>query len=71
MSCQTTISFFLHLQIIWKNSLLAHEVVEEVVVLVFEVMDDFKTGQASSMFRERAGEMGHLVLSNKGRQTTR
>ena len=46
-------------------------VVEEVIDLVFAVMDDYRTGKAGTVFRVRAGEMGHLVLSNKARQTTR
>ena len=62
---------YLHLQIVWKNSLLKHDMVEEVISLVFSVMDDFRTGQAGSVFRVRAAELGHLVLSNKARQTTR
>jgi ribosomal protein S28E/S33 len=46
-------------------------VVEEVIALVFAVMDDYRTGQAGSVFQVRAEEMGHLVLSNRARQTTR
>ncbi len=45
--------------------------VEEAIVLIFEIMDDFRMGQAGTMFRTRAGEMGNMVLFNKGRQTTR
>ena len=70
-SISGTWDFAHNLQIIWKNSLLAHEMVEEVIALVFSVMDDYRTGQAGSVFRVRAEEMGHLVLNNRARQTTR
>ena len=60
-----------NLQIIWKNTLAQHQTVEEIIQLVFQTMDNFRTGKASSVFRERASQLGHLVLSNKKRQTTR
>ena len=60
-----------NLQIIWKNTLAQHQTVEEIIQLVFQTMDNFRTGKANSVFRERASHLGHLVLSNKKRQTTR
>jgi hypothetical protein len=59
------------LQIIWNNSLARHPVVEELITLMFGVMDDYRVGQAGAVFRARAAELGHLVLTNKKRQTTR
>ena len=66
-----TWDFAHNLQIIWKNTLAQHQTVEEIINLVFQTMDNFRTGKASSVFRERATQLGHLVLSNKKRQTTR
>ena len=66
-----TWDFAHNLQIIWKNTLAQHQTVEEIINLVFQTMDNFRTGKASSVFRERASQLGHLVLSNKKRQTTR
>jgi hypothetical protein len=59
------------LQIVWKNALGEHETVEELISLVFQTMDDYRVGKASTVFRDRAAELGHLVLSNKKKQTTR
>jgi hypothetical protein len=66
-----TWDFSHNLQIVWNNSLANHPTVEELVSLMFSTMDDFRTGQASTVFRERAADLGHLVLNNKKRQTTR
>ena len=60
-----------NLQIVWNNALTQHPVVEELITLIFSVMDDYRTGKAGSLFRARAAELGHLVLTNKKRQTTR
>ena len=60
-----------NLQIIWKNSLAQHPVVADMIDFIFNVMDDYRTGQAGSLFRTRAAELGHLVLTNKKRQTSR
>ena len=66
-----TWDFAHNLQIIWKNSLGQHPAVEELIDFMFNVMDDYRTGQAGALFRTRAAEFGHLVLTNKKRQTTR
>ena len=59
-----------NLQIVWNNALTQHPVVEELITLIFSVMDDYRTGKAGSLFRARAAELSHLVLTNKKRQTT-
>jgi hypothetical protein len=59
------------LQIVWKNALGLHPVVEELISFLFSVMDDYRMGQASTIFRARAADLGHLVLTNKKKQTTR
>ena len=33
-----------NLQIIWKNTLAQHQTVEEIIQLVFQTMDNFRTG---------------------------
>ena len=60
-----------NLQIVWKNGLSEHEAVEELIQLIFNTMDDYRVGQSSTKFRDLAAQLGHLVLSNKKRQTTR
>ena len=60
-----------NLQIIWKNSLAQHPVVADMIDFIFNVMDDYRIGQAVSLFRTRTAELGHLVLTNTKRQTTR
>ena len=39
--------------------------------MIFSVIDDHRTGKAGKIFRARAAELAHLVLTNKKRQTTR
>jgi hypothetical protein len=58
-------------QIVWKVGLADHPLVEELICLMFSVMDDYRTGKAGTIFRARAAELAHLVLTNKKRQTTR
>ena len=60
-----------NLQIVWKTALGLHPLVEDLVTFMFGVMDDYRVGQASTVFRARAADLGHLILSNKKRQTTR
>ena len=59
------------LQLGWKNALAMHDTVEDLITLVFSTMDDYRTGKSSTVFRARATELGHLVLSNKKQQSTR
>ena len=66
-----TWDFAHNLQIIWKTGLAQHPLVEEIISLVFETMDDYRLGKSSTIFRARAAELGHLVLTNKKQQTTR
>ena len=66
-----TWDFAHNLQIVWKNALAMHPVVEDLLKLMFDIMDDYRVGKAGTMFRQRAAELGNLVLSNKKRQTTR
>ena len=47
-----------NLQIIWNNVLLQHKVVEDLIQLVFKVMDDYRCRKARAYFRARAVEMG-------------
>lgn len=58
-------------QIIWKNGVMDHPLVLQLIDLMFSAMDDYRTGQAGSIFREKAAELANLVLSNKKNQTTR
>ena len=44
---------------------------EDLIKLVFSAMDEFRTGKSSAIFRARAVALGHLILSNKKKQTTR
>jgi hypothetical protein len=60
-----------NLQIVWKKALGEHPMVEELMSLVFTSMDDYRIGQSGTIFKERAAEMAHLVLTMKKRQTTR
>ena len=66
-----TWDFAHQLQIIWKKSLGENQVVEEVIALMFSTMGDYRLGKYSTIFHERAKELGHLVLTNKKDQTTR
>ena len=59
------------LQIIWNNALKKHNTVEDLINLVFSAMDEYRTGKSSAIFRARAVALGHLILSNKKKQTTR
>ena len=59
------------LQIVWNNAIKQHAEVEDLITLMFGSMDEYRTGQSSAIFRERAEELGHLILSNKKKQTTR
>ena len=59
------------LQIIWKNSLAKHPKVEGLISMMFDVMDHYRVGKASTEFREKAEELQYHVLSNKKSQTTR
>ena len=44
--------------------------VEELITSIFRVLDDYRMGQFSKIFRARAAELGHLVLTNKKKHTT-
>ena len=59
------------LQIIWNNALKKHTKVEDLINLVFSAMDEFRTGKSSTIFRTRSLALGHLILSNKKKQTIR
>ena len=59
------------LQIVWNNAIKQHEEVEDLITLIFSSMDDYRTGQCGAIFKARAEELGHLILSNKKKQTTR
>ena len=58
------------LQLVWKNGL-ADSTIEELIDLIFTSMDDHRLGQAGTIFRARAANLGNLVLTNKKKQTTR
>ena len=45
--------------------------VQDLITLMFGAMDDYRTGQSRTIFREKAEMLGNLVLSNKKNQTTR
>ena len=60
-----------NLQIVWKKALAQHPMVEDLINSMFAIMDDFRVGKASTMFREKAVELGYLILSNKKKQETR
>jgi hypothetical protein len=60
-----------NLQIVWQRALAQHPVVEDLINSMFAIMDDFRVGKASTMFRVKAVELGHLILSNKKKQVTR
>ena len=66
-----TLDFAHNLQIIWNNSLKEHNVVQDLITLMFGAMDDYRTGQSCTIFRDKAEVLGNLVLSNKKNQTTR
>ena len=44
---------------------------EDLINLVFSAMDEYRTGKSNTIFRAKAAELGHLILSNKKKQTTR
>ena len=66
-----TWDFAHNLQIIWKNSLAKHPKVEGLISMMFDAMDNFRVGKASTAFREKAVELRYHVLSNKKSQSTR
>ena len=70
-SLSGTWDFGHNLQIIWHISIKKHPTVEGLITLMFSAMDEYRTGQSSVIFRSRAVALGHLILSNKKRQTTR
>ena len=45
--------------------------VERITKEVYTIMDDFRVGKAGTIFKQVADDMGHSVLTNKGRQQTR
>ena len=60
-----------NLQLVWQRALAKHPVVEDLMDSMFSIMDDFRVGKAGTLFREKAAELGHLILSNKKKQQTR
>ena len=60
-----------NLQIVWQRALTQHPMVEDLIDSMFAIMDDFRVGKASTMFRAKAVELGYLILSNKKKQKTR
>ena len=39
-----------NLQIIWNNALMQHKVVEDLIQLIFKVMDEYRCGKAGAYF---------------------
>ena len=59
------------LQIIWNQSLKKHQKVETLIKVYFDAMSDFSLGKSSTIFHNRARELGNLVLTPKKQQVTR
>ena len=55
----------------YKHGLANHPSMEESLHVMFNSMDEYRLGQNSTLFRQIAQELGHLVLTNKKDQTTR
>ena len=43
---------------------------EELITSIFSVMGDYRMGQVSNIFRARATELSHLVLTDNNKHTT-
>ena len=59
------------LQLIWNKSIKSHPRIENMIKLYFDAMGDFSLGKSSTIFMNRARELGNLVLTPKKQQTTR
>ena len=57
-----------NLELIWNKSITKNKKVEKVIKVIFDVMGDFCLGKASTIFKNRAMEMGNLVLTPKKQQ---
>ena len=59
------------LQLIWKKIISNKVKVDKVIKIYFNAMSDFSLGKASTIFYNRARELGNLVLTPKKQQATR
>ena len=44
-----------------------HKVVEDLIQLIFKVVDEYRCGKAGAYFQSRAADIEHLKLTNKKR----
>ena len=59
------------LQIIWHRSLKQNPEILDLIKIYFNAMQEWNLGKASTIFLNRAKELGNIVLTNKNYQTTR
>ena len=59
------------LQLVWKKVLKKNPKILELIKIYFDAMSEFSLGKASTIFRDKAQELGNLVLSSKKFQVTR
>ena len=59
------------LQLIWKKIISNNVKVDKVIKIYFNAMSDFSLEKSSTIFYNRARELGNLVLTPKKQQTTR
>ena len=58
-------------QLVLKHGLGGEKELEEAIELMYSTMGEFRLGKASTVFMNRARELGACVLSNKKNQETR
>ena len=59
------------LQLVWNRVIKKNAKVIALIKVYFDAMSDFSLGKASTIFQNRAKELGNLVLTPKKQQTTR
>ena len=58
------------LQLAWNKSIKRHPNIERLIKVYFNAMSDFSLRKSSTIFMNRARELGNLVLTPKKQQTS-